>query len=79
MCGCRPKSELGQKATPARRYAMSVLLPGADMPVTGRFAPEAASRKSSENNVCFSHRSGHPRQISHVREVPTADIAPVPE
>ena len=49
------------------------------MPVTGRFAPEAASRKSSENNVCFSHRSGHPRQISHVREVPTADIAPVPE
>ena len=31
-----------------------------------RFAPEAASRKSSKNDVCFSLRSGHPCQISHV-------------
>ena len=35
-------SQLGQKATSDRWCGMSVLPPGADMPVTGRFAPEAA-------------------------------------
>ena len=39
-----------------------------------RFAPEAASRKSSKNDVCFSLRSGHPCQISHVSNVPIGDI-----
>jgi hypothetical protein len=32
----------GQKATFARRRGMSVVPPGADMPLNGRFAPEAA-------------------------------------
>jgi hypothetical protein len=38
---------MGQKATSARRCAMSVLPLGADMLVTGRFAPKAVI----ENNA----------------------------
>jgi hypothetical protein len=34
-------SLMGQKATSSHRRDMSVLLPAADMPVNGSFAPEA--------------------------------------
>jgi hypothetical protein len=66
-----PMSESDQKATSARRRGMSVLPPGTDMPVTGRFAPEAASRKPNSSDVSFRSEADIVRQISYVRKVPT--------
>jgi hypothetical protein len=38
-CPAMPTSEMGQTETFARSRSMSVLPPGADMPMNGRFAP----------------------------------------
>jgi hypothetical protein len=38
---------LGQKAISTRRRGMSVLPPGADMPVSGSFAPIAATCRTA--------------------------------
>jgi hypothetical protein len=40
------------------------------MPVNGRFAPKAASRKSNNGESAFHSEADIARQISHVRKVP---------
>ena len=50
--GSHLRSANGQKVTSARQCGMSVLPRGADMPVTGRVAPEAARSQLFEGDEC---------------------------
>src|SRR5436305_622770 len=45
------------------------------MPVTGRFAPEAADRRSNNTMSAFHPEADPVRQIRHVSKVPTTEVA----
>jgi hypothetical protein len=41
---------------------------------TGRFAPEAAGRKSNDNDAGFHSKADIAPRICHVRKVPKAEV-----